>query len=62
MHLGYILTAVGLTMLRLGAWFLETTHAQTRITPFARLMADAPAASPAETSITVIMTGGHHHA
>jgi transposase len=43
-HLGHILVAVGLNVLRLGEWFLETTHAKTRITPFARLIADAPAA------------------
>jgi hypothetical protein len=43
-RLGYILTAVGLNVLRLGAWFLETAPAKTRITPFARLMADASAA------------------
>jgi transposase len=43
-HLGHILMAVGLNVLRLGEWFLETSRAKTRITPFARLMADAPAA------------------
>ena len=43
-HLGHILTAAGLNVLRLGEWFLETTRAKTRVTPFARLMADAPAA------------------
>jgi len=43
-HLGHILTVVGLNVLRLGEWFLETGRAKTRITPFARLMADAPAA------------------
>jgi len=43
-RLGHILTAVGLNVLRLGEWFLETTRAKTRITPFARLMANAPAA------------------
>jgi transposase len=43
-HLGHILTAVGLNVRRLGEWFLETAHAKTRITPFARLMADVPAA------------------
>jgi hypothetical protein len=35
---------VGLNVLRLGEWWLETARAQTRITLFARLMADAPAA------------------
>jgi transposase len=43
-HLGHLLAAVGLNVLRLGEWFLETTHAKTRMTPFARLIADAPAA------------------
>jgi transposase len=43
-RLGHILTAVGLNVLRLGEWFLETTRAKSRITPFARLMAHAPAA------------------
>jgi Transposase DDE domain len=51
--LGHILTAVGLNVLRLGEWFLETAPAKTRITPFARLMADTPAALPAETSPSV---------
>ena len=43
-RLGHLLTAVGLNVLRLGEWFLETTRAKTRITPFTRLMANAPAA------------------
>jgi hypothetical protein len=43
-HLGHILTATGLNVLRLGEWSLKTTPAKTRLTPFARLMADAPAA------------------
>ena len=43
-HLGHILTAVGLNVLRLGEWLLETARAKTRITPFARLMAAAAAA------------------
>ena len=43
-HLGHILTAVGLNVLRLSEWFLETARAKTRLTPFARLMADALAA------------------
>jgi transposase len=43
-YLGHILTAVGLNVLRLGEWFLKAARAKTRITPFARLMADAPAA------------------
>jgi transposase len=43
-HLGHILTAVGLNVLRLGEWFLETARAKTRITPFARLITDTPAA------------------
>jgi hypothetical protein len=43
-HLGHILTAVGLNVLRCGAWLLETVCAKTRIIPFVRLMADAAAA------------------
>jgi transposase len=43
-HLGHILAAVGLNVLRLGEWFLETSRAKTRLTPFARLMADGAAA------------------
>jgi transposase len=43
-HLGHILAAVGLNVLRLGEWFLETSRAKTRLTPFARLMADGTAA------------------
>jgi transposase len=43
-HLGHILTAVGLNVLRLGAWWLETARAKTRLTPFARLMAAGVAA------------------
>ena len=43
-HLGHILTAVGLNVLRLGEWLLETARAKTRITPFARLMAAGVAA------------------
>jgi transposase len=43
-HLGHSLAAVGLNMLRLGEWFLETARANTRRTPFARLMAHIPAA------------------
>lgn len=43
-RLGHILTAEGLNVLRLSEWFLEPLRAKTRITPFARLMADtAPA-------------------
>jgi transposase len=43
-HLGHILMATGLNVLRLGEWFLETSRAKTRITPFARLMAASAAA------------------
>ena len=43
-RLGHILTAVGLNVLRLGEWFLETSRAKTRLTPFARLMVDSAAA------------------
>jgi transposase len=43
-RLGHILTAVGLNVLRRSEWFLETARAKTRLTPFARLMANtAPA-------------------
>jgi hypothetical protein len=35
---------VGLNVLHLGEWLLETARAKTRLTPFARLMVDAPAA------------------
>jgi hypothetical protein len=44
-----MLTAVGLNVLRLSAWFLPTARAQTRLTPFARRMA---AGVPAELSGT----------
>jgi transposase len=40
-HLGHTLAAVGLNVLRLGEWLLEMARAKTRITPFARLVADA---------------------
>jgi hypothetical protein len=43
-HLGHILAAFGLNVLRLGEWFMNTAQAKTRITPFAQLMAEAPAA------------------
>jgi transposase len=43
-HLGHLLTAAGLNVLRLGEWFLETARAKTRATPLARLLAHAPAA------------------
>jgi transposase len=43
-HLGHILAAVGLNVVRLGEWFLETSRAKTRITPFAQLMAAGAAA------------------
>jgi transposase len=43
-RLEHLLTEVGLNVLRLGERFLETSHAKTRLPPFARLMADAPAA------------------
>jgi transposase len=38
-RLGHILTAVGLNVLRLGEWLLESARANIRLTPFARLMA-----------------------
>lgn len=40
-HLAHFLTAVGLNMLRLSERFMETAPSKTRITLFARLMADA---------------------
>jgi transposase len=43
-HLGHLLTAAGLNVLRLGEWLLGTVRAKTRITPFARLMAAGVAA------------------
>jgi transposase len=52
-HLGHLFAAVGLNVLRLGEWFLETARANTRLTPCARLMAHAPAASSAATSPAV---------
>jgi hypothetical protein len=35
---------MGLNVLRLSERFLETARATTRLTPFARLVADSPAA------------------
>ena len=43
-HLGHSLAAVGLHVWRRGAWCLETARAKTRLTPFARRMADGAAA------------------
>jgi transposase len=43
-RLGHLLTAVGLNVLRLGEWLLGTARAKTRLTPFARLLADTAAA------------------
>jgi hypothetical protein len=43
-HLGHVLTAVALNLLRFGEGLLETARAETRITPFARLMVDTAAA------------------
>lgn len=43
-HLAHLLMAAGLNVLRLAEWFLETTRSKTRVTPFARLMADSVAA------------------
>jgi transposase len=50
---GHILTAAGLNGLRLSQGCLETARAQTRITPFARRMADGTAAEPDATSPAV---------
>jgi transposase len=40
-HLGHVLTAVGLNVLRLGEWFAGIRRAKTRCSPFSRLMAAA---------------------
>ncbi len=37
-HLQNVLTAVALTLLRVLAWFAEVPRAETRLSPFARLM------------------------
>ena len=52
-RLGHLLTAVGLNVLRLSEWFVETARSKTRITPFARLMANTAPASCAGTSPAV---------
>ena len=52
-HLGHLLMATGLNVLRLGEWLLETSRAKTRVTPLARLLADGTAAEPDETSPAV---------
>jgi transposase len=41
-HLGHLLTAVGLNFLRLGEWFSDAPRAQVRRSPFATLMAGEP--------------------
>ena len=43
-HLGHILIAVGLNVLRPGERFLNTAQTKARITPFARLVAETAAA------------------
>ncbi len=43
-HLGHVLTAVALNVLRLGEWFADVPCAKTRTSPFTLLMADACAA------------------
>jgi transposase len=40
-QLGHILPAVGLNFVRLGAWFVGVPRAETRTSPFARLLANA---------------------
>ena len=60
-RLGSLLTTVGLNVLRLGEWWLETARAKACITAFARLMADASVAYPDETSPAVVMNRIHHH-
>jgi hypothetical protein len=52
-RLGHRLTAVGLNVLRLREWCLQTARAKTRLPPFARLLANAPAAETAVTSPAV---------
>jgi hypothetical protein len=52
-RLGHMLTAVGLNVLRLDEWFLETARAKTCLTPFARLMAHTALASCDGTSPAV---------
>ena len=41
-HLGHVLTAVGLNFLRLGEWFSDAPRAKMRRSPFATLMVGAP--------------------
>jgi hypothetical protein len=41
-HLHHLLTAVALNVVRLGAWWLETPPAKTRVTPFAALRGPSP--------------------
>ena len=41
-HLQNVLTAVALTLLRVLAWFAEEPRAETRMSPFARLMKASP--------------------
>lgn len=41
-HLGHVLTAVGLNSLRLGEWFSDAPRAKLRRSPFATLRAGAP--------------------
>jgi hypothetical protein len=50
-----------LNVLRLGEWLLETARARTRITPFARLMADAAAVYLDETSPSVSKVREHRN-
>jgi transposase len=45
-HLGHVLTAVGLNLLRLGEWFSGRPRAKMRRSPFATLMAGAPPPRP----------------
>jgi len=39
-HLGHVLFATGLNFLRLGEWFSDLPHAQTRRTTPRRMMSD----------------------
>ena len=43
-HLQHILTALGMNILRLGAWWSDIPQAQTRISPFAKLQPSLAAA------------------
>ena len=52
-HLGHILAAGGLNVLRLGEWLLEMARAKTRMTPFARLMARCRRITPSDFASSI---------